>query len=633
MRYSLAILYLVALCQCGNLFAQSKLDKDTIRMKEIELFGNRKSEKDLLKTISVDSADINNHFSSSLTDLLSQSSVYIKNYGTSMVATPGFRGTAADHTKTYWNDIPLNSSMYGIQDLNLVPVFLLDGVDVNYSGASLVDGSGGFGGSLNLSSNTRPSPNQIELLSAVGSFGEAKEYIGVNYGPGKWWAGTKAYYCVAQNDFPYINTFRFGNPAEIEKDASMYQYGVLQSFGWQIDANDLLRANAWYQNSYRNLPQTMISNDNHEYQKDESLRADVNFRHYGKGYNWGLDGSYAREYLYYYNLISDIRSPSYNDRYELKADYKFEFKIPLNLKTGISDAEEVATIKEYNGLKMRNRDAIWADADYQLSKRLQVGLIARTESVNFIAPQLAYTGSVAFKALNEDKLVLHINGGRNFNLPNLNDLYWYPGGNPKLQPEHTWFAEAGASSDIKFKNASEIKADFTLFSNLVDDYILWTPTGSSYWQAQNLKTVWARGIESSVSFNHKWRASGLFVRAGYQFTPSTDQNKVSAYDQQLGRQLIYVPVHTAQGLVRFSYRKYELTTEYTYTGPRNTTDRQLPGFELVNVFAGRSFKWHKISFNILAKCNNLFNEAYQVIIWRPMPGRWYELSLKINIEK
>jgi iron complex outermembrane receptor protein len=548
-----------------------------------------------------------------------------------MVASAGFRGTAGDQTKTYWNGTPLNSSMYGIQDLNLIPVFLLDGVDINYSGASLVNGSGGFGGSLNLQSNANHSKNGIELVSAIGSFGEVKYYLGANYGNQIFWAATKVYYETAHNNFPYINTFQWNNPAETEQDASMYQYGILQSFGWQVSPKDIVKANFWYQNSFRNLPQTMISNDNHEYQKDEALRSIITFKHYGKDYNLGLDGSYVKEYLFYHNQLSDINSASYNDRYELKCNYNPEFKIPLALKTGIEDVEEKANTHEYYGQKMRNRASIWADASYGFGKHWLAGLIMRTESINFKTPQLAYTGSVSYKVFKQDQLNFYVNGGHNFNYPNLNDLYWYPGGNPNLQPENAWFGETGVSSDIKFKQANELKASITVFSNWIDNYIHWTPSGGSYWQAQNLKKVWARGIESSISYNHKWKTPELMLKGGWQYTPSSNQTMTSAYDQTIGRQLIYIPLYTAQAIARIIIKKWEFTTEYNYTGARNSTNIQLPDYSLVNLFVAKSFSIKKINFYVLAKCNNVFNEAYQAIIWRPMPGRWYEVSLRITV--
>ena len=602
-------------------------------MNEVDLNAQKNNDKNRLKTIIIDSSILNNHQSQSLADLLSQSSVFVKDYGPGMVATPGFRGTADDQTKTFWNGIPLNSSMYGIQDLNLVPVFLLDGVDINYGGASLLNGSGGFGGSLNLKSDSKSEPYQAEIISTVGSFGEIKNCLGIDYGSSKIWGGTKVYDESANNNFPYINTFQWGNPAEIEKDAATHQYGALQSFGWQISDKDILTANGWYQYSYRHLPQTMISDLNHEYQVDESVRTDVQFRHYENNYNWGIDGLYANEYLFYHNELDGINEPSTNQRYELKADINPAFKIPFHLNAGIEEIQEVANIKEYEGVKQRNRTGAWVDAGYDISKKWQVGLIARTEAIDFKSVQPAFTASASFKALKKEELNLHINGGHNYNYPNLNDLYWYPGGNPNLQPEHSWFGEAGASSEIDMCHQNTLHSDITLFSNWIDNYILWTPVSGSIWQAENLKKVWARGIEASVSFDHKTSVSDILVKASYQYTPSTDQSLVSAYDQTLGEQLIYIPTQSAQAFCNVSYKKYSFTAEYTYTGSRNTTDIPLPGYSLVNVFTGRAFLYHKIHFNLAARCYNLFNESYQAIIWRPMPGRWYEISLKVDLWK
>jgi len=602
-------------------------------MKEVDLNAQKNNDKNRLKTITIDSTVLINHQSQTLADLLSQSSVFVKDYGPGMVATPGFRGTAADQTKTFWNGIPLNSSMYGIQDLNLIPVFLLDAVDINYGGASLANGSGGFGGSLNLKSDSKNEPYQAELISTVGSFGDIKNCLGMNYGSTKIWGGTKVYYEMAENNFPYINTFQWGNPAETEKDAATYQYGVLQSFGWQLSEKDILTANAWYQYSYRHLPQTMISDLNHEYQIDESIRTNAEYRHYENNYNWGIDASYANEYLYYHNELDGINEPSTNQRYELKADINPVFKIPFHFNGGLDEIEEVANIKEYEGIKQRNRTGLWADAGYDISKRWEIGLIARTEEIDFRSVQPAFTASASYKALKKEELNFHINGGHNYNYPNLNDLYWYPGGNPNLQPEHSWFSEAGANSDIDLHNHNTLHSDISVFSNWIDNYILWTPASGSIWQAENLKKVWARGIEASVSFDHKTSVADIMVKVSYQYTPSTDQSLVSAYDQTLGEQLIYIPAQTAQALCSASYLKYSLTAEYTYTGSRNTTDIPLPGYSLVNLFVGRALVYHKIHFNLTARCYNLFNESYQAIIWRPMPGRWYELSLKVDLWK
>ncbi len=630
MRYLTLIWFLL---MSFPILGQSRLDKDTFRMKEVELNAQKKQDKERLKTIHIDSSLLNNHQSETLADLLSQSSVFVKDYGPGMMATPGFRGTSYDQTKIYWNGILLNSSMYGTQDLNLIPVFLLDGVDINFGGASLVNGSGGFGGSMNLISDGKTAPYQAELISTIGSFGKIENGLSVNYGTNKIWAGTKIYEETAQNNFPFINNFQWGNPVQTENDAATKEYGLLQSIGWRPTEKDMLTANIWYQYTDRQLPQTMISDLNREYQIDASLRSDINYRHYESNYNWGIDGSYANEFLFYHNELDDINEPSTNQRYNLKADINPEFKLPLHLNAGTEEIEEVANTQEYNGPKQRNRLGAWADAGYDLSKKFQVGLVARTEEVNFKTLETAFTASASYKILKKDLLDLHINGGRNYNYPNLNDLYWYPGGNPNLQPEHTWFGEAGFTSDISISKTNIIHSELTAFSNWVDNYILWTPGSGSFWEAQNLKKVWARGMEASMSYNHKSNNLNYEIRGSFQYTPSTDQSLLSPYDHTLGTQLIYIPLEAAQALCKASFKQYHASLEYTYTGARNTTDIPLPGYSLVNIFMGKTFRIHKIQFDLTARCYNLLNMSYQAIIWRPMPGRWYELSLKADLWK
>jgi hypothetical protein len=94
MRIYQVYIVILLLFLSEGLRAQHNLGKDTFKLQEIELIGIRNKEKDLLKTISMDSTLIADHQSGTLTDLLSQSSVFVKDYGPGMVATPGFRGTA-----------------------------------------------------------------------------------------------------------------------------------------------------------------------------------------------------------------------------------------------------------------------------------------------------------------------------------------------------------------------------------------------------------------------------------------------------------------------------------------------------------------------------------------------------------
>jgi len=54
-----------------------------------------------------------------------------------------------------------------------------------------------------------------------------------------------------------------------------------------------------------------------------------------------------------------------------------------------------------------------------------------------LTPMLA----INLKPFTEHDLHLRINLSKNHNIPTLNDLYWYPGGNEKLKPEQSLEAD------------------------------------------------------------------------------------------------------------------------------------------------------------------------------------------------
>ena len=61
---------------------------------------------------------------------------------------------AANHTLIDWNGININSPMLGQSDLSLIPVGLIDDIQIYFGGASMPINNGGIGGTINL--ETKP---------------------------------------------------------------------------------------------------------------------------------------------------------------------------------------------------------------------------------------------------------------------------------------------------------------------------------------------------------------------------------------------------------------------------------------------------------------------------------------------
>jgi iron complex outermembrane receptor protein len=137
-----------------------------------------------MKQTHVDSTVMMNKAALSLSDLLSENtSIFIKNHGRGALATASFRGTAASHTRVNWNGISINSPMAGMVDFSLIPVYLIDELNLKHGPASLADGIGGIGGSINL--HNRAGWNDKRTLSymqGIGSYHTFDEFFQLGLG-------------------------------------------------------------------------------------------------------------------------------------------------------------------------------------------------------------------------------------------------------------------------------------------------------------------------------------------------------------------------------------------------------------------------------------------------------------------
>lgn len=97
----------------------------------------------------VDTISLKHMQARNLSDLLGRTSgIFVKNYGPANVSAITMRGMSASQTRITWNGLDLNSPMYGMADLNLIPVGVFTDAHVSPSG-------NGIGGTLDLFSYPR----------------------------------------------------------------------------------------------------------------------------------------------------------------------------------------------------------------------------------------------------------------------------------------------------------------------------------------------------------------------------------------------------------------------------------------------------------------------------------------------
>jgi iron complex outermembrane receptor protein len=107
-------------------------------------------------------------------------------------------------------------------------------------------------------------------------------------------------------------------------------------------------------------------------------------------------------------------------------------------------------------------------------------------------------------------------------------------------------------------------------------------------------------------------------------------------DGSIGKQIPYTPRYNGQLNVGFTYSALSVNYNHTYTGYRFiTTDESayLPPYQTGNVQLMYQTAISAHALQVYGQCNNIWNNQYQVVAGRPMPGTNWQAGFKIMILK
>ncbi len=638
MRYT--FIY-IALFLSLPLPGQSSLRTDTINIGEVVISGNRPDAGTTgYKIVSLDTSLISYSSQNSLADILSRhSQIFVKSYGMGGSATPSFRGTGAGHTQLAWNDININHPMLGQSDLALVPAALIDDIRIYYGGASMPLNSGGIGGIINL--ETKPVWKKETLVSlnpGIGSFGQYTGLAKVRTGNSDYQFVTKAFIQYRENNYPFLNNEFSSEPVwEKRANSQMRQKGFIQELYFR-QAKSVLSARVWYESADRNLPSSMLIHQPNlkETQSDESLRTLLNYDLTGGLNKYSFTGAWLMNNMNYTNSQASIDSRNLSQTFILKSGFERNINNSTKLKVILNDEMNRVNSNNYADHITRNTFSLTASAERNQGERFGTMLLVRelVDTRKFLVPD--FSTSAQFRLIKGKYYYLKANISRNSKIPSLNDMFWVPGGNPDLKNEYAMIYEFSFEMNQKISGPLTLKYDLTAFRNNIHDMILWHPGIYSYWTADNIKSVISSGLESSISLNYLSGKFNATVNSNYSYTRATTTASQTQEDASIGKQLIYVPVHQANGSLVLNYRMVYSSWIITMTGKRYLTadnTEYLPGYVLNNLITGTRLNLKSTIIDLNFHLDNLFNVSYQTIAYYPLPGRSYSLNLIIQIRK
>lgn len=609
-----------------SLVAQAPVNQDTVNLSEVEVYApaiDRYAQGQ--KVITWDKKELTVFQGQSLADLLQERSpIFVRQYGAGMLASPSFRGTSAGHTAVFWNGLPINSPSLGQSDLSILPISAVDQVSIQFGSAGALFGNEAIGGSVHLESKSNFGDGlKIGLAQQVASFGLFNTHLSAGYSSKNFSSKTRVYREFSKNNFSYKDLGQYGTPEVREDHAQFEQMGVVQDLGWNLNESNQLKGAFWWNKTNREIQPVMGSKTQDE-QEDQSIRAVMDYYHFGKNSIWNLKTGIVQDKLVFNGSLNQTR------QFFTSADWDQTFSDKWNTKTGIRYTLAKGELSTYTADD--SRVELYQSTTFQPNSKLELSLNLR---------QLFYSGTFApftpnlgmnWSLWRSEKQILMLKSsiGKGFKVPTLNDRFWEPGGNPDLLPEESVNGEIGLlwskTGTINWSN------ELTYYKMKVDNWIIWLPKGS-FWTPTNIKKVNNQGIEyqGKISGNlSSWRWS---MNASYTFSKAITDKGIDENDQSIGKQLPYTPEHQANAKLELKKSNFTGFISTYYVGERAVTadnPRMMSSYQLFNLGLGYDqLTVGELQVPISFQINNLFNTDYQVLYLRAMPGISYQLNLSI----
>lgn len=579
---------------------------------------------------------INSAVAFNLAEQLKQgSAIFVKSYGANGIATLNIRGTGSGHTKVYWNGIDISSAGLGLMDLSLLPNSnSFEEMELSYGNGALAYSSGNLGGGLLLNSSPDfKSLYKQEFQWSGGSFGRQQGHFQNQYGKGNMRAQTLLSFATAQNNYAYRSPESEIRDQSLE-NADFHQFHFKQHLYHRLP-NSLFSARLWVNQSKRNLPAISLSDQSlHDRMQDRNVYLNLDWQKQfaESGHLHWIGGAVYSSNRFYLNAGENF---SWNEwlSYQTMLRYRLREKHLWN-KGKINT--QVSLQSRWDDISSTYTEARWTHAafgqfNYDSYGPFNGQVQLRQEFTNG-SGLTPLTGSLAIGYEISKEFHLFINGGRNYRLPSLNDLFWNPGGNPDLKPELSHNAELGLEHQIK-KGPWSYNFSAHVFYMEVDNWIQWVPN-NGIWRPQNFKRVRNSGAETSLKLLRRWKTNQAGFELQYQYLQSI--NASGTNDALNGKRTTYNPNHNLSGRLFFKYGQWQGSYQLNYTDRFFLDEANyfyMPSYLIQDLRLNYQWKINRHQLQSFVALNNIGNRDYQIIPWRPEPGIHFIIGLNWRWEK
>ncbi len=611
--------------------------QDTIRLKEITI----EAKKSLnWQRKSIDSTRVELHSNDKIGEVLkSEPAIMIKKQGSSGMQSISIMGTHNQHSQVIWNGMPIQSSLSGQFDysqLNNDPNYQ---TGIYYGINSLQMNNGALGGLISSEAQTRESlKNSTNLFLQWESLLNEDVSLSNTFTKSGFSTINSVFFSKGKEQFDFKNIALL--PVLTCKQTSPYQNLQFSNTNYfRIKNINFIWANQ-FTNSKKEISPLMTAyfkSEHYEEQTNQAYRS--TFKAEKKLNNWNLEALAGLNFTtlgYLLNhSIENINVTTINSHSKDQNLY-CSIRLSNNYIKIVQLSEHIQYTRDYGYY----HDERYNEGFCKIQQRMTFTQDVQRSWTNYFRQKLVISLLHADKKISAmPALLSKINVSKNFSinhsvgfnkrLPSLNDLFYIPGGNPNLKPEKAF------QNDLSFlftqiKKRHQLNFSTTLFYSKIEDWILWTPTQFGFWEAQNIRNVDLYGV--ILNIDNQWDFNTAFnVQTNLNYTLQDIKGNDGQY-KILNNP--YIPNHIANLNLKFTYKSIRYFIEAQYLSKQYSMtysdNYYLEPHLIVNSSISYTLK-RKIGTTLSLEVNNIFNTAYQSVIWQAMPGRYFNISLKFSI--
>ncbi len=567
------------------------------------------------------------HFVEDAGDRLRRHNVLqVRGIGPGLLATPSIRGAGPARTPVVWQSLNLQSPMNGVYDLSLMPLWPGDQLEIRQGGQSAALSSGAMSGSVHIKPDTGGIQKGLHGHAGLGfgSFGARAGQAGLESGSANLRNRLRAAWAESENNFPFINTAQIGAPLQYQQNNQFRRLDVQHIGLWNPNPGMEMESAVWWQRAHRSIPPAMTEAPAESWQKDEALRASFSWRQYAQlNRQWQQQLAWMDERLVFHRAGDNDSSRSQTLLW--RGEYTQLLPGAWTWRSGVQAQHVRARADGYadtTNWQTQGRLAL-SGALEKLYPRWKWTLLLRQEWAQGQGAPFSWSLASTWKLQTSWELRGQI--ARNFNLPTFNDRFWQGLGKPDLKPEQGYSAHLFLHWQQQ-QDAWGFQMETGLFHLLLDNWIIWQPGADGLFRPDNLRQVWSRGLEMNASAGMQTGSWFLNARLRYQFMSTTNTNVYGGSATALDKQLPYTPQHNGSVELTAGLRSVSLSYIHQWTGRRFTNSDNslsLSGFNTGMLQASC-----RIGNNgrLGIRLDNCWNERYQIVAFRPMPGRNWQIN-------